>query len=424
LLEEASTMKDRDKTEEQLIEELSDLRRRVAALEAAEEGRKQMQWYLEAVTSVFLSLGVDPVENMKAILHAGKEILYGDIVLYYRLDGDSFSFLSTLHEEEGFIVADHPDDYVCYDVVFKSEDAPITIEDISKTEYENTDPFVKEHGIRSFLGYPVRYEGKILGCLCLYSEKGREFTKEEIEIAGLGAKEISIEEERLAHEQELRSFIDVASHELRHPVTIVSGYATCLENQWDTMDEEKRKLFLTDIVEGADRLSKLVNDFLDVSRIERGRFPIDKQKAHMTPLVERAIAEMRSRGAGNDFDYSISDQIDIMEIDPEKTVELLIILLENAVNYSPGDSEIEVKAELKDEGVIVSVMDRGAGVPGNIRGKIFERFYQGDDADHHSKPGIGIGLYIAREIVDAHGGRIWCEPRDGGGTIFSFTLTP
>jgi len=415
-------MKDKDISREQLMAELSDLRQRVEALEDAEEGRKQMQWYLEAVTSVFLSLGVDPVENMQAILHAGKEILGGDIVIYYRLDGDYFCILTTLHEEKGFLEADRPDDYVCYDAVSKGEDAPITIEDLSRTGHENTDPFVKEHGIRSFLGYPVRNEGKVFGCLCLYNREEREFTKEEIEIAGLGAKEISIEEERLAHEQELRSFIDVASHELRHPVTIVNGYVTCLENQWDNIDEDKRKLFLADIVQGAERLSKLVEDFLDVSRIERGSFPIAKQKAHISPLVERAIAEMRSRGATNDFDSSISDQVDAINIDPEKTVELLIILLDNAVNFSPDDSKIEVKAESENEEIVVSVVDRGIGVADNIRGKIFERFFQGDDAEHHSKPGIGIGLYIAREIVDAHGGRIWCEPRDGGGTVFSFTM--
>ena len=415
-------MKDKDISREQLMAELSDLRQRVEVLEDAEEGRRQMQWYLEAVTGVFLSLGVDPVENMQAILHAGKEILGGDIVIYYRLDGDYFSILSTLHEEEGFLEADHPEGYICYDAVSSDKETPITIEDLSRTGYVNTDPFVKEHGIRSFLGYPVRYEGKVLGCLCLYNKEEREFTKEEIEIAGLGSKEISIEEERLAYEQELKSFIDVASHELRHPLTIVNGYATCLESQWDSLDEEKRKLFLTDIIQGAERLSKLVDDFLDVSRIGRDSFPIEKRKAHITPLVERAIAEMRSRGATNDFDSSISYRVDSINLDPEKIVELLIILLDNAVNFSPDDSRIEVNAESDNEGIVVSVVDSGIGVAENIRGKIFERFFQGDDSEHHSKPGIGIGLYIAREIVDAHGGRIWCEPREGGGTVFSFTL--
>ena len=139
--------------------------------------------------------------------------------------------------------------------------------------------------------------------------------------------------------------------------------------------------------------------------------------------MERAIDEIRNKGAGNDFDYFISDQIDIMEIDPEKIGGLPIILLENAVNCSTEDGKIDIAAELEDEGAIVSVLDRGVGVPENVRGKIFKRFYQGDNSEHHSKPGIGIGLYIAREIVDALGGRIWCELRDGGGTIFSFTLT-
>jgi len=415
-------MKDEEPGREQLLEELQDLRRRYEALKAVEEERGRMQWYLEAVTRVFLSLGIDPVENMKAILHAGKEILEGDVVLYYRLDGDSLSLLSTLHEEEGFLEADFPEDYICYEIVSGDRDEPVIIEDLSKTGHEISDPFAREHGLRSFLGYPVRHEGKTIGCLCLYGKEARRFTKEEIEIAGLGAKEISIEEERLAHEQELRSFIDVASHELRHPVTIVDGYATCLKNQWDDIDEEKKKLFLNDIVGGAERLSKLVDDFLDVSRIERGRFPVSKRKTRLAPVVERAVAEMRGRGVANNINISISGGIDSLRVDPEKIAELLIILLDNAVKYSPGGSDIDIAAVPRGGEVVVSVMDRGIGVPGNIRGKIFERFYQGEDSVYHSKPGIGIGLYIAREIVNAHGGRIWCEPREGGGTIFSFSM--
>jgi len=101
---------------------------------------------------------------------------------------------------------------------------------------------------------------------------------------------------------------------------------------------------------------------------------------------------------------------------------VLVILLDNAVNHSPDDSGIEVVAEPRDGEVLISVLDQGVGVPGKDRKLIFERFYQVEDALHHTSPGMGLGLYIAREIVEAHGGRIWYEPREGGGSIFRFTV--
>ena len=112
-----------------------------------------------------------------------------------------------------------------------------------------------------------------------------------------------------------------------------------------------------------------------------------------------------------------------MEADPERIARVLVILIDNAVNHSPRGSPVEVEANPVDEkGVTVAVMDRGWGVPEDERERIFKRFYQVEEAVRHSNPGIGLGFYIAREIVEAHGGKIWCEPHEGGGSIFRFTL--
>ena len=112
-----------------------------------------------------------------------------------------------------------------------------------------------------------------------------------------------------------------------------------------------------------------------------------------------------------------------LEADPEHIGQVLVILTENASRFAPEGSMVEVELDSRKEGeAMVSVMDRGPGVPEGDREKIFERFYQVDDDAHHSLGGIGLGLYIAREIVESHGGRIWHEPREGGGSIFRFTL--
>jgi signal transduction histidine kinase len=414
-------MEDHDKTKEQLVKELSDMRQRVAGLEAAEEGRKQMQEYLEAVTEVFLNLGVNPVENMKAILRAGEEILNADLVQYFRLEGEHLSTLSSSHKG-GFQVADQFKDFICFDMISRGGDSPFTIENLKEKGYDKTDPLAREYNYKSFLGYPVILEGKTIGCVCLYDKKRRGFTKEEIEIAGLGAKEITIEEERFAHEKDLKSFIDIASHELRHPITILKGYVGSLGLLWDKLDGEKRREFFDAIEFSADRLSKLVIELLDVSRIERGMFTINKQQVLLKLLVEQAVKEMRDRGCEKEFRLSISEEAGSLNADPDKLVELLVILLDNAANHSPERSEIDIQAEPGGEGLILSVLDRGSGIPEEKRERIFERFYQVEDANHHATTGIGLGLYIARGIVEAHGGRIWCEPREGGGSVFRFTL--
>jgi two-component system sensor histidine kinase KdpD len=112
----------------------------------------------------------------------------------------------------------------------------------------------------------------------------------------------------------------------------------------------------------------------------------------------------------------------LIKIDLDRIIILIYSLLENASRYSPPGSVIDVEVGRNSEGVMISILDRGMGVPDNDRERIFNRFYQVGDALHHSIPGMGVGLYVAREIVEAHGGKIWCEPREGGGTAFRFIL--
>jgi PAS domain S-box-containing protein len=236
------------------------------------------------------------------------------------------------------------------------------------------------------------------------------------------SKEKEREKELKERAEQLKDFLDIASHELRHPITLLKGYAITLEKHGNFLDSKAYASALQAIQDGSDRLVNVVEGLLDVSRIERGRYPIRKSEVNIRLLAEKAVEEMRTREGSRKIALDLPDDLDVAFIDPDGILRLFIILLENALKYSPSDSLIEVRGERLEGEIRFSVLDRGIGIPEEDREKIFERFYQVEDVLHHSKPGMGIGLYIAREIVEAHGGKIWYEHREGGGSVFYFTL--
>lgn len=222
--------------------------------------------------------------------------------------------------------------------------------------------------------------------------------------------------------ERLKHFLSVASHELRHPITVVKGYANTLSGFMEEMPKEHIMEILDDIDGSADRLTRYVEDLMDVSRVEEGRFPIQKKPTELGELVNMTLEDMRAIGIENDFTATVSPDIGTVQVDPEKFVQLLVILLENAVRFGPPRSPVEILLRRVKGTLECAVLDRGRGIEEEDREKVFDRFYQVEDMMHHSTPGMGLGLYIAREIVTAHGGSIWCEPREGGGSVFRFTL--
>jgi PAS domain S-box-containing protein len=222
--------------------------------------------------------------------------------------------------------------------------------------------------------------------------------------------------------ERLKHFLSVASHELRHPITIVKGYANTLSGYMDDMPREHVLEILDDIDSSADRLTRYVEELMDVSRVEEGRFPVKKEAVATEDVIRMTLEDMQVMGTNNPFETLVSPEVARIYVDPEKFVQLLVILLENAVKFGPPGAAVGI--ELSKEGSILegAVLDRGRGIGAEDREKVFDRFFQVEDTMHHSTPGMGLGLYIAREIVTAHGGSIYCEPRNGGGTIFRFSL--
>ena len=222
--------------------------------------------------------------------------------------------------------------------------------------------------------------------------------------------------------KQLRDFLSIASHELRHPITLIKGYLELLaEELGEEEPSESVLLSLRRVQTSTDRLTLLGDELMDASRIEQGSFLLMKTRLNFEELVEHAVREMEMRDIDITFEARLSGDRREIEADREKVYRLLVILLENAAKFSPPRGLVEVEVEDKGGEKVVSVFDRGIGVPDNERLKIFDRFYQVEDVLHHSI-GMGLGLYIATEIVETHGGRIWCNPRPGGGSIFGFSI--
>ena len=269
---------------------------------------------------------------------------------------------------------------------------------------------------------PSGSEGVTIGYLLVFDAAARAFSPSELEILGMLARAVAIAEERSAREEDLRDFIDVASHELRQPITIMKGYAETMEAMGERASDEMWKEGLRAINHGADRLETLVADLLETSRIERERFLMVKRETPPEDLVASALEEMAKRRLDNPFSVRVTGEPVRGVGRPGPPGAATGHLLDNAVKYSPPASGIEIEVEMEKAMFTISVADRGLGIPPEDVERIFDRFYQVEDVMHHSIPGIGLGLYIGRKIVEAHGGRIWYEPREGGGSVFRFSM--
>lgn len=378
---------------------------------------------LERINRLFTGLGAGVMDNIERIVFACREILGVSFAAYSRAEKGKLAVISTAPGEEGFRVVDPSENCPITKLIREDAKEPLPPRRLDVRQHCGECPVGSLEGYGLCAAYPVTRMDRTVGFLSVFDTLKEDLSRDEMETLGSLARAISVEEERLAHESELKDFIDIASHELRHPVTLMKGYAITLRDYWERIPEDTRRELLEHIDRGADRLDLLIRELLDVSRIERGKLDLNLREVPIRPVVERALSEMEARGNRGRFRLQLPPALAPREMDPEKIQRVLIILLENAVNFSPPDTPIEVSAEESDGVVTLSVLDRGSGVPEKDRERIFERFYQVEDVLHHSKSGMGMGLYIAREIVEAHGGRIWYEPRPGGGSAFRFTLS-
>jgi signal transduction histidine kinase len=249
-----------------------------------------------------------------------------------------------------------------------------------------------------------------------YSRRVTETSRDEI--GGLARSFNRMATELAETDRVRRDLVANVSHELRTPLTALQA---TLENIIDgiaTADPSTLQTMLAQV----ERLGRLVTQLLDLSRLEAGTVPLDRQDFAIEPVLAHAVREQKLHAPGVDIAMTVEDDDLAADGDPERVHQVVANLLENAVRHSPAGSGVEVRARRSANGVTIEVIDEGPGIPEQDADRVFERFYRADAARATSDGGAGLGLAIARWIVDLHGGEIHPERREPHGCRMVVTL--
>ena len=217
-------------------------------------------------------------------------------------------------------------------------------------------------------------------------------------------------------------FLSVASHELRTPLTTIKGYTQLLSQTVDDLAPEERSTYLTAVLGEIDRMMGLISELLDVSRIETNRLQIHPQPIRWVEFLERRASAFRVQNPARSIVFASTARDMIVYADPDRMRQVVDNLLSNALKYSPDSSSVEVSVTIEDGFMLTRVDDRGIGIPKDEIPRLFERFHRARNVSSRYYGGLGLGLYIAKAIVEAHRGSIHVESEEGRGSRFTVKL--
>src|SRR6266852_2424419 len=222
-------------------------------------------------------------------------------------------------------------------------------------------------------------------------------------------------------------FLSHVSHELRTPLTCIHQYVTLLLDGLAGTVAPEQADHLKTILKSVNQLHAMIRDLLEATRADSGKLRVEPRCIDIGELIQQAVAMMRPSATEKHvgLEIGLDQTIPLVHADPDRTLEVLINLIDNGIKFTPADGSVIVKASLVETdptAVYLSVTDSGRGIPSESLPLVFERLYQDPDAVDGNRAGLGLGLYIAKEIVSLHGGRIWIASQTGSGSTFSFTL--
>jgi signal transduction histidine kinase len=231
--------------------------------------------------------------------------------------------------------------------------------------------------------------------------------------------------EQLRRSDQVKSeFLATMSHELRTPLNAIIGFSEVLRDGLIGEMTDKQRGFIGDIFSSGKHLLSLINDILDLSKVEAGRMELEVTTFHLPDAIENAMLLVRERASrhGIKLDKAIDERLGDYTGDERKIKQILVNLLTNAVKFTPEGGQVKVEARLGDSAVILSVVDTGIGIAKEDQEAIFEEFRQASGSYAHKREGTGLGLTLTKRFVEMHGGKLWVESEVGKGSKFTFTL--
>jgi signal transduction histidine kinase len=305
------------------------------------------------------------------------------------------------------------------------------------TEFPDAKPYSKLWGHRTTLATPLLREDGPIGAIFIRRTEVRPFSDNEITLFQTFADQavIAIENARLLRELEEKGhqletasrhkseFLANMSHELRTPLNAIMGFSEVLAEGMFGEVNEKQVEYLRDILESGRHLLSLINDILDLSKIEAGRMDLRLEDVDLPGAIDNALTLVRERARrrGIALGRVIDDRVGVIRADERKVRQVLLNLLSNALKFTPEGGRIDVRAAVAAGMVEVSVADTGVGIAAEDQEAVFEEFRQVATADKKVE-GTGLGLALARKFIELHGGRIWVKSQLGQGSTFTFTL--
>jgi signal transduction histidine kinase len=315
----------------------------------------------------------------------------------------------------------------------------VHVEDLANTEAEFPlgAAIAARFGHRTTLAVPLLRKGVPIGVLFLRRQEVRRFSDKEIALLETFADQavIAIENVRLFHEIEAKGhqlevasrhkseFLANMSHELRTPLNAIIGFSEVLTARMFGELNEKQDEYLKDIYTSGQHLLSLINDILDLSKIEAGRMELELADFHLPSALENALILVRERASrrGIALGHTIDAALGMLRADERKVKQVLLNLLSNALKFTPEGGRVDVRAWLRDDFAEISVADNGVGIAPEDQEAVFEEFRQVGTADKKVE-GTGLGLALSRKFVELHGGQIWVTSQLGEGSTFTFTL--
>lgn len=219
-------------------------------------------------------------------------------------------------------------------------------------------------------------------------------------------------------------FVSMASHQLRTPLTSVKGYLSMvLEGDAGEITPAQRRL-LEEAFTSSERMVRLIGDFLNVSRLQTGKFVIERHAVDLGVMIEQEVEGMRQIAATRDITivFKKTPRVPLLYLDENKLRQVVMNFIDNAVYYSPDGSTIRVVLEIDEGDIVMKVIDRGMGVPSDVQGKLFTKFFRAENARKQRPDGTGIGLYLAKRIIVGHKGRVIVNSIHNKGSTFGFRL--